>query len=90
MKWKEATGIANCVQLVTSVINYIFYSIIFRNHDQVFFTISIKKKFHTKQLDDTGKFIFLSRNENETMTRKFSEYVYELFNERYRISNFIT
>ena len=43
-----------------------------------------------KQLDDTGKFIFLSKNENKTMIKKLSEYVYELFNERYRISNFMT
>ena len=49
----------------------------------------LKKFSHTKQLDDTGKFI-LSKNENKTMIKKFSEYVHELFNERYRISNFIT
>ena len=46
----------------------------------------VYKKFsHTKQLDDTRKFIFLSKNGNKTMIKKFSEYVYELFNERYKI-----
>ena len=49
-----------------------------------------KKFSHMKQIDDTGKFIFLSKNKNKTMIKKFSEYVYELFNERYRISNFMT
>ena len=29
-----------------------------------------KKFSHTKQLDDTGKFIFLSKNENKTMIKK--------------------
>ena len=55
-----------------------------------FLNYMYKKFFHTKQLDDTGKFIFPSKNENKTMIKKFSEYVYELFNERYRVSNFIT
>ena len=38
------TGIANCVQLVTLVMNYIFCSIAtnFTNHDRVFLTICIK------------------------------------------------
>ena len=39
---------------------------------------------YTKQLDDTRKFMFLLKNENKTMIKN---YVYELFNERYRISN---
>ena len=42
-----------------------------------------------KQLDDTGTFILLSKTENKAIIKKFSEYVHELFNERYRISNFI-
>ena len=55
-----------------------------------FLNYMYKNFSYTKQLDDTGKFIFSSRNENKTIIKKFSEYVYELFNERYRISNFIT
>ena len=56
-----------------------------------FLNYMYKKFSYTKQFDDdTGKFIFLSNNENKAMIKKFSEYVYELFNERYRISNFIT
>ena len=32
-----------------------------------------KKISHTKQLDNTGKFIFLSKNEIKTMIKKFNE-----------------
>ena len=34
-----------------------------------FFNYMYEKFSHTKQLDDTGKFIFLSKNENKTMIK---------------------